>query len=220
MDPAYLYWPISDGTQKLTLYLCGHGAYWAGLYTYACEHAIQTDSNQRMCFESHRAAIDTPANREYPVNPALSRKALAHMEKQLPQLAGDFNFPFYHITYFTQYIGFLTIQKAMIDEAILRQGLASFHALLESPQTELNLQEDNSPYLFGSWQQLNETRSKHSQTTVGANNFILALVDAGHYETALVCYEKAMQCGNNRGTPYLRSKIAFAEECIGRKFSE
>jgi len=208
----YLHWPVCDGTQKLTLYIGGHGRYWDELYRHACEKALKLVENQVMRFESHRAAVAGTAIREYPYDPEISHLALLNMKEMLDgELVANYNYDFCAITYFTLLIDFYARIQSEAGKQALDDSFAAFsrmeELLISSDPNEL---DDSDHSLIGSWQYQNGRRSKFRQARVGIINYIHALIDSGNYQMALDCFERtktnlAMQ------NAYFKNKIEFAK---------
>lgn len=210
MDAGYLHWPVSDATQKLTLYSGGYGQFWDECYLRACEDSHKTAENRRVRFESHRAAVAGTTETDYPFDPTISYLALDNMKAMLgSELAADDNFNFYEITYFTKWINFNHIMNLEKDPRLLEDSLAAFTCILDLSNA---VEETGSggDLLLGSWEQLNRTRSKLTQAKTGICNYIITLVNAENYSLALECYEKAKNYPMSFNH-YFDTKIKLAE---------
>jgi hypothetical protein len=207
MDSKYLHWIVSDGTQKMTLFIGGYERYWFNLYKFACDQSPKTTENRRIRFESHRAAIAIPVKTQYTFNQEHSIFALDNMKNILCELNDDCNYIFYELTYFTQYIGFDTL-FGRISTNILEKSMHSFFNIINllSYNDKTNNAND---YLLGSWQQLNNACSKYTQAKICAGNYIISLVNAGQYQSALYCYH-AIESFNLPISDYFNRKIQFA----------
>jgi len=211
MDKKYLHWLVSDGTQKLTLYIGGYEEFWNELYQHACQNSFKTADNIRIRFESHRAAVASPVNRKVEYNNNFSHLALDNLKNVLEEAKEDYNYPFYLITYLTQYINSMTISKEKCSSRIIEDAYESFINLLPLLNENKDELDDNDAYFIGSWQQLNGKRSKYRQAKVGIGNYIIALIDAGEYEQAIDCYEqfRTFKVITNE---YFNDKILLAKE--------
>lgn len=211
MDEKYLHWLTSDVTQKMTLSIGGYEQFWNERYKYACEKCPMIEENKRIRFESHRAAVATINDREYPFSENISRFALKNMRTMLDgELLSDFNYGFYNITYFTLVINFSVLIKTEIDEKVLTDSHSAFVLLLDDLKSDANEPDKNTLYLLGTWQSLNGTRAKFNQAAVGIKNYIIALVNAGKYAMALECY-KRIEPYNLNYNNYFKHKIELAE---------
>lgn len=210
MDVKYLHWIVSDCTQKMTLLIGGYEQYWIDLYKYACINTPFINENKRIRFESHRATVATPMIIEYSFDKDNSLFALDNMKKMLPKLKDDYNYYFYELIYYTQYIGAYTLLGENFN-SILEESLKSFERIYEYLYADKNEPDDNNLFILGSWQQLNGKRSKYNQAKCAINNYIISLINAGQYKIALECYDKISLFNINYGN-YFNVKIAFAKE--------
>jgi hypothetical protein len=209
MDSKYLNWIVSDGTQKMTLIVGGYEQYWFDLYKFACRQSVQSAENRRIRFESHRASVAIPIMIEYNFNKENSLFALDNMKNMLPELKDDYNYKFYELTYFTQYIGAHTLLDNVSD-MVVDESLHSFSNIIKYLSCVANEHDDDDIYLIGSWQQLNGVRSKYNQTKCAISNYIISLINAGKHKVALNCYEKMVPYNLSVGS-YFNSKIEYAK---------
>lgn len=209
MNPKYLHWIVSDGTQQMTLIVGGYEQYWIDLYKYACLHTPITEENRRICFESHRATVAIPIIIEYKFDKNNSLYALGNMKMMLTQLKDDYNFKFYELTYYTQCIGANTLTDEFSKD-IVNKSLDKFIDILKYLDYDSNEHVDDL-FILGSWQQLNRRRSKYDQAKCAINNYIIQLVNARQYQMALECYNKIGKYNLSYGK-YFDDKIELAKE--------
>lgn len=209
MDYKYLHWIVSDATQKMTLIIGGYEPYWFDLYRFACQQSIKSVENQRVRFESHRASVAIPLVLNYNYNKDDSLFALNNMKDMLPELKNDFNYKFYELAYFTQYISMYTLLDN-ISGIVVEESLYSFSDMVKYLSSDTSEHDDNDIYLLGSWQQLNRDRSRYNQAKTGINNYIISLINAGKYKIALDCYRK-LQPYNLIFNNYFINKIEYAK---------
>lgn len=209
MDSKYLHWIVSDATQKLTLIAGGYEDYWFNLYKFACQQSVKTAENQRVRFESHRASVAIPARIQYAFKKENSLLASDNMKNMLPELKYDYTYKFYELTYFTQHIG-SDVLLGNVSATIIDESINSFLNIIELLSCNANEQDDDVIYLLGSWQQLNGRRSKYKQAKVAIGNYIISLIEAGKYKTALCCYEKIAPL-NLYISDYFNRKIQYAK---------
>ena len=155
MDPKYLHWMVSDGTQKLTLILGGCESYWNGLYQYACENCPKSNENAMIRFESHRAAVPTPMRVPYRADRNHAMLSLENLRKTWDELKDSANGRFCELTYYTQAIGCYTFYRESV-RCLLDCANDSFERILPLLSSENHTEE--KPYLLGSWEQLNRAR--------------------------------------------------------------
>ena len=104
MEPKYLHWIVSDGTQKLTLIVGEYEKYWNDLYKYACDNCPKINENSIIRFESHRASVPIPMAVEYQADKNHAMFSLVNLKNSFDELKGSTNEWFYELTYYTQVI--------------------------------------------------------------------------------------------------------------------
>lgn len=210
MDPKYLHWMVSDGTQKLTLILGGCESYWNGLYQYACENCPKSNENAMIRFESHRAAVPTPMRVPYRADRNHAMLSLEHLRKTWDELKDSANGRFCELTYYTQAIGCYTFYRESV-RCLLDCANDSFERILPLLSSENHTEE--KPYLLGSWEQLNRARSPYAQASCAIHNYIIQLVNAEEFNLALSCYERIRDFDLHYGNYFYR-KIELARSNI------
>lgn len=213
MEPKYLHWIVSDGTQKLTLIVGGYERYWNDLYKYACENCPKINENSIIRFESHRASVPIPMVVEYKADKNHAMFSLENLKNSLYELKGSSNERFYELTYYTQVIACYNFFKENF-RSFLDRANDSYEKLLPYLNTE-NYSEyaDGKPHLLGSWSQLNQSRSQYNQAKCAINNYIIQLVNAKEYKLALHCYKKIERYNLKYGS-YFNSKIELAKKSV------
>lgn len=204
MDKKYLFWIVSDATQKLTLLKGGYEQYWIDLYDYACKFSSKLKETARIRFESHRATVMIPLTVEYKFNKEHSLYALDNLKQSADEFKDSSEYTFYRLTYLTQAIG-----AHSLTNGNYRQFLDESLNLYESILPYFSQKDENNNYLLGSWEQLNAIRPKYKQAKVATNNYIIQLINAKEYKTALHCYEKIKSYDLNFNN-YFHQKINTA----------
>ena len=213
MEPKYLHWIVSDGTQKLTLIVGGYEKYWNNLYKYACENCPKINENSIIRFESHRASVPIPMAVEYQTDKNHAMFSLENLKNSLEELKDSSNKRFYELTYYTQVIACYNFFKENF-KPLLDCANESFERILPYLNTENHSRyADGKSYLLGSWDQLNQPRSQYNQATCAINNYIIQLINAEEFKLALHCYEKIKIFNLNYGG-YFDSKIELAKRSV------
>mgnify|MGYP005772592165 FL=1 len=213
MEPKYLHWIVSDGTQKLTLIVGGYEKYWNDLYNYACENSSKINENSIIRFESHRASVPIPMAVEYQADKNHAMFSLENLKNSLEELKGSSNERFYELTYYTQVIACYNFFKENF-KLLLDRANDSFERILPYLNTENHSgYADGKSHLLGSWDQLNQPRSQYNQATCAINNYIIQLINAKEFKLALHCYEKIKKFNLNYGS-YFDGKIELAKRSV------
>ncbi len=213
MEPKYLHWIVSDGTQKLTLIVGGYEKYWNNLYKYACENCPKINENAIIRFESHRASVPIPMAVEYKADKNHAMFSLENLKSTLKELKGSSNELFYELTYYTQIFACYNFFKENF-KPFLDPANESFKKLLPYLNTDNHAAyADGKHHLLGSWDQLNQPRSPYNQATCAIHNYIIQLINAKEFKLALQCYDKIKIFDLNYGR-YFDSKIEFAKKSV------
>lgn len=211
MDPKYIHWLVSDATQKLTLIKGGYEKYWNELYLRACNETEKSVENQLIRFESHRAAVATPATEQYSFDKDVSLFALDNIKNILVEFEESYDYQFYRLTYYTLKIGLNSLLNRPSDETIEK----SF-PLIARLLPNLKSIHEESEFLLGSWQHFNERRSNYNQAEAGIGNYIITLINANYYQQALECYKLIKPYNLSYGT-YFNQKITQVQQQINQK---
>lgn len=208
MNPKYLYWPVTDSTQRATLYLGGYKEYWDRLYLHALENAPKIPENRIMRFEVNRTT-STVNYMETIYNDEITDIALENMRRIIDEeMTEESDVDFYELIYLCQLINVLQVRRESVDSAV-EQGQAVFGRLIDH-DLRIPCPEVYSP-LIGSWQFWNKRRSPKNYVNVGTTSFTHALINCGRFCEALVCDEATKELGFTRNN-YYRNRIQYVKE--------
>lgn len=191
VESRYLYWLVSDATQRLTLEVNGHTDFWWKLYA----DAIQGNVNGELEFAefcAHRAALY--------VNPYLPHTesnlsfAISKYENLLDRTKDKPEYRFYKIIYLS-----LISRFGSIDDSELLTLGGSFLEGLHSKSRDREVP--------GEWNSFIVPFSVYKQSVVGINSAINALLYSGEQRMAKELYNSALDFGmtNNR---YIEERLS------------
>ena len=191
-DPIYLFWPVCDATQRLTLEKDGYADFWWSLY----HEAVRQNADNRCFFPefcAHRAALTSvPALPHTKENLAFVRSAY---EQFLRRAEGSEGYTFYLTIYLS-----LTAQVAPYDQSELKYLCAELLDGLSAPDIERNV-------LIGEWFDITTHFCKRKQAAIGINSIINALIAGGELQTARELYLSARDKGLAKNH-YIESKLS------------
>ena len=190
-DSRYLYWVVSDATQRLTLEVDGHTDFWWSLYSYAVQNnACGVYDFAEFC--AHRAALY--------VNPLLPHIednllfAISNYENLLDRTVEKPEYPFYKLIYVSLLSRFYSIDYSEL--------LSLSTGFLKGLRKKSSGREP----ILGEWSSFIIPFSSYKQSEVGINSAINALLYGGKQEIARELYSRALDSGmeNNR---YIEERI-------------
>lgn len=192
MDSKHKFWSVCDATQRFTLELGGYGDFWWENYKNAVDLNPNTESIERIVFDTHVSAISINPKIETPK----SRLYLAkdNLEKFIKNSVNFENEAFYKLVYSS------LVLKGFGDEEydILNLCNQVMPFLKEtSPESE---------FAVGEWERLNSPRSKQNMAQVGINRAINTLIDIGKKIRAKELYNEALNNGLTHNT-YIGKKL-------------
>jgi len=190
-DPVYLYWAVSDATQRLTLEKDGLTDFWWSLY----KEAVGKNTNSSVYFAefcAHRAALYT--NESLTVSSDVLDFAKRRFESFLENTEHTEEYVFYRIIYLS-----LISRFSNIDSRELIDICRSLFENLSAPKTQ-------NEFLAGEWKSFATPFDKRRQGVVGITSAVNALIYQGNTEDAKALYQNAKEAGlpQNR---YIESRL-------------
>lgn len=190
-DSCYLYWAVSDATQRLTLEVNGYLDFWWKLYF----DAIQRNVNSEYEFAefcAHRAALYV--NPHLPHTESNILFAISNYEHLLDRTKDKPEYQFYKIIYLS-----LVSRFCSIDYSELLSLGVSFLVGLNSKSSDREVP--------GEWNSFIVPFSGYKQSVVGINSAINALLYSGEQRMAKELYNSALDFGmtNNR---YIEERLS------------
>ena len=190
-DPVYLFWPVSDATQRLTLEKDGYADFWWSLY----HEAVQQNTDNRCFFPefcAHRAALTSvPALPHTKENLAFARSAF---EQFLRRTESSEEHTFYRAIYLS-----LAAKIAPYDRSELKHLCEELLDGLSYPNTERE-------FLIGEWSSFITPFCKRKQAAIGINSIINAFISNGETQVARELYLTACDRGMTKNH-YIESKL-------------
>lgn len=190
-DSQYLYWVVSDATQRLTLEADGHSDFWWGLYSDAVEGNICGEYDFAE-FCAHRAALYVNPHLQHTKSNLLF--ALNNYENLLDRTKDRPIYPFYRIIYLS-----LVSRFRPIDVFELLSLSECFLEGLHRTSTGREL-------ILGEWNSFTIPFNGYKQSEVGINSAINSLIYSEKQKWAKELYNSALEAGmkNNR---YIEERI-------------
>ena len=190
-DPVYLYWVVSDATQRLTLEKDGLTDFWWSLY----KEAVGKNTNSSVYFAkfcAHRAALYT--NESLTVSSDVLDFAKRSFENFLKNTEGAAEYGFYKAIYLS-----LISRFSKVDNRELIDISRSLFENLSAPKTQ-------NEFLAGEWKSFVTPFDKRRQGVVGITSAVNALIYQGNTEDAKALYQNAKEAGlpQNR---YIESRL-------------
>lgn len=190
-DSRYLYWVVSDATQRLTLETDDHSDFWWRLYSDAVYRNVCGEYDFAE-FCAHRAALY--------VNPLLSHTernlsfAISNYERLLDATKDKPEYQFYKTIFLSLISRFTSIDY---DE-LLSLG-TSFLKGLSSKSGDVEIP--------GDWDSLVVPFNDYKQSVVGINSAINALIYGGKLKMARELYSSALDFGMMQNR-YIEERLA------------
>lgn len=181
MPGKYKFWCVCDATQRFTLELGTYGAFWWDLYKNAVENNAYLSETERIVFDAHVAAISVNSKIQTPV--ANLQYARTQFNDFIKRVVGTERESFYKLIYSSLSL------KAFGDEEYDIMNLCN------DVLPWLKEENNNSVYVTGEWERLNELRSKYNMAQVGINRAVNAFIDVGKKSLARDLYEDAKNNG-------------------------
>ena len=188
----YLFWPVSDATQRFTLELGGFADFWWDCYKNALSKNVGMSGIGAITFECHTAALSVTPAVKTPVG--YLELAKNNFRSFLEANESSDNYIFYETLYYALCLkAFGSAERDVFD-----LGMRLFPWLKsDKPQND---------FLIGEWKMLNGQRSKYSMAKTAINRAINALIDTGRGEPARELYNEAKAYGLP-GNAYIEKKI-------------
>lgn len=188
----YLFWLVCDATQRFALEFGGFADFWWDCYKSALSKNADISGIEGVVFECHNAALSVTPTVRTPVG------YLELAKKNFRSFWETTENPDNHIFYKTVY-------SALCLKAF---GSAEYDAFELGMRMLPWLGSDNlqSDFLIGTWEQLNEPRSKCGMARLAINRVINALIDTDNGEPARELYGEALACGMHKNA-YIEKRI-------------
>lgn len=190
--PKYLFWAVSDATQRLTLEVGGHGGFWWDIYNEASGDLLEPREHFAE-FSAHKAAMYTTA--AVPFEKADILNAADRFERLLSRVKGTPEHRFY-----TSAFKSLGAKHGFTSKNEL---IELFHGLVGG----LSFAKEPKPFLTGEWLSFTTPPCKRTQSEQGITAIINALLDIFLPDTANELYRTALKNGLPKNG-YIERRIA------------
>lgn len=188
----YLFWPVSDATQRFTLELGGFADFWWDCYKNALSKNVGMSGIGAITFECHNAALSVTPAVKTPVG--YLELAKNNFRSFLEANESSDNYIFYETLYYALCLkAFGSAERDVFD-----LGMRLF--------PWLKSEKSQNDFLIGEWKMLNGQKSKYDMARVAINRAINALIDTGRGEPARELYNEAKAYGLP-GNAYIEKKI-------------
>ena len=188
----YLFWPVSDATQRFTLELGGFADFWWDCYKNALSKNVGMSGIGAITFECHNAALSVTPAVKTPVG--YLELAKNNFRSFLEANESSDNYIFYETLYYA--LCLKAFGSADRDVFGLGMRLVPW----------LKSEKSQNDFLIGEWKMLNGQKSKYDMARVAINRAINALIDTGSGEPARELYNEAKAYGLP-GNAYIEKKI-------------
>ena len=189
--PKYLFWAVSDATQRLTSEVGGHGRFWWDIYNEANGDLLE--SRELFAeFTAHKAAMYTTAT--VPFEKADILNVAARFERFLSRAEGSPEHTFYTSVFKSLGAGHGFTSKDELTDL--------FDGLLGG----LSQKKEPKKFLTGEWLSFTTPPCKRAQSEQGITAIINALLDIAHLNTANELYQAALKNGLPKNA-YIERKI-------------
>ena len=188
----YLFWPVSDATQRFTHELGGFGEFWWDCYKNALSKNADINGIEAITFECHNAALSVVPVVKTPV--CYLELAKNNFRSFLEATEASDN----HIFYETFYYALCLKAFGSAERDVFELGMQLLPWLKSD-----KLQND---FLVGEWKMLNGQKSKYDLARVAINRAINALIDTGSGEPARELYGEARAYGLSKNA-YIEKRI-------------
>lgn len=188
----YLFWPVSDATQRFTLELGGFADFWWDCYKNALSKNVGMSGIGAITFECHNAALSVTPAVKTPVG--YMELAKNNFRSFLEANESSDNYIFYETLYYALCLkAFGSAERDVFD-----LGMRLF--------PWLKSEKSQNDFLIGEWKMLNGQKSKYDMARVAINRAINALIDTGRGEPARELYNEAKAYGLP-GNAYIEKRI-------------
>ena len=190
--PKYLFWAVSDATQRLTLEVGGHGRLWWSIYNEANGDLLE--SRELFAeFSAHKAAMYTTAT--VPFEKADILSAADRFEQFLSRTEG-----------MLEHIFYISVFKSLGA----KHGFSSKQELtdlFDGLLGGLSHKKEPKRFLVGEWSSFTAPPCKRTQSEQGITAIINALLDISCPDTANELYQTALKNGLPKNG-YIERRIA------------
>lgn len=188
----YLFWPVSDATQRFTLELGGFADFWWDCYKNALSKNVGMSGIGAITFECHNAALSVTPAVKTPVG--YLELAKNNFRSFLEANESSDNYIFYETLYYALCLkAFGSAERDVFD-----LGMRLF--------PWLKSEKSQNDFLIGEWKMLNGQKSKYDMARVAINRAINALIDTGRGEPARELYGEARAYGLSKNA-YIEKRI-------------
>lgn len=188
----YLFWPVSDATQRFTLELGGFADFWWDCYKSALSKNVGMSGIGAITFECHNAALSVTPAVKTPVG--YLELAKNNFRSFLEANESSDNYIFYETLYYALCLkAFGSAERDVFD-----LGMRLF--------PWLKSEKSQNDFLIGEWKMLNGQKSKYDMARVAINRAINALIDTESGEPARELYGKARAYGLSKNA-YIEKRI-------------
>mgnify|MGYP000009352086 FL=1 len=188
----YLFWPVSDATQRFTLELGGFADFWWDCYKNALSKNVGMSGIGAITFECHTAALSVTPAVKTPVG--YLELAKNNFRSFLEANESSDNYIFYETFYYALCLkAFGSAERDVFD-----LGMRLF--------PWLKSEKSQNDFLIGEWKMLNGQKSKYDMARVAINRAINALIDTGSGEPARELYGEARAYGLSKNA-YIEKRI-------------
>lgn len=188
----YLFWPVSDATQRFTLELGGFADFWWDCYKNALSKNVGMSGIGAITFECHNAALSVTPAVKTPVG--YLELAKNNFRSFLEANESSDNYIFYETLYYALCLkAFGSAERDVFD-----LGMRLF--------PWLKSEKSQNDFLIGEWKMLNGQKSKYDMARVAINRAINALIDIGRGEPARELYGEARAYGLSKNA-YIEKRI-------------
>ena len=188
----YLFWPVSDATQRFTLELGGFADFWWDCYKNALSKNVGMSGIGAITFECHNAALSVTPAVKTPVG--YLELAKNNFRSFLEANESSDNYIFYETLYHALCLkAFGSAERDVFD-----LGMRLF--------PWLKSEKSQNDFLIGEWKMLNGQKSKYDMARVAINRAINALIDTGSGEPARELYGEARAYGLSKNA-YIEKRI-------------
>lgn len=189
--PKYLFWAVSDATQRLTLEVGGHGRLWWDIYNEANGDLLEPREHFAE-FSAHKAAMYTTAAVPFEKTDILN--VADRFERLLSRTEGTLEHIFY-----TSAFKSLGAKHGFSSKQELTDLFDGFLG-------GLSQKKEPKSYLTGEWSSFTTSPCKRTQSEQGITAIINALLDIAHLNTANELYQAALKNGLPKNA-YIERKI-------------
>ncbi|CDE17470.1 unknown [Eubacterium sp. CAG:841] len=188
----YLFWPVSDATQRFTLELGGFADFWWDCYKNALSKNVGMSGIGAITFECHNAALSVTPAVKTPVG--YLELAKNNFRSFLEANESSDNYIFYETLYYALCLkAFGSAERDVFD-----LGMRLF--------PWLKSEKSQNDFLIGEWKMLNGQKSKYDMARVAINRAINALIDTESGEPARELYGEARAYGLSKNA-YIEKRI-------------